>query len=60
ASSFIVMAIVGGAIFTPLMGYIADVWSMRVGFVVPLGCFLVVLLFAVRGYKSKSRFATER
>ena len=56
ASSFIVMAIVGGAIFTPLMGYIADVWSMQVGFVVPLVCFLVVMGFAIRGYKPKSEF----
>ena len=48
ASSFIVMAIVGGAVFTPLMGFIADYSSMRIGFVVPLVCFAVVLAFAVR------------
>jgi len=54
ASSFIVMAIVGGAIFTPLMGYIADLYSMRIGFTVPLACFLVVLLFSIKGYKAKS------
>jgi MFS transporter, FHS family, L-fucose permease len=54
ASSFIVMAIVGGAVFTPLMGYIADIYSMRVGFVVPLSCFLAVLLFATKGYNIKA------
>ncbi|NLV19715.1 MAG: sugar MFS transporter, partial [Bacteroidetes bacterium] len=32
ASSFIVMAIVGGAVFPPLMGFIADKTSMSVGF----------------------------
>jgi len=46
ASSFIVMAIVGGAVFTPLMGLIADHSSMQAGFIVPLVCFTVVLAFA--------------
>jgi MFS transporter, FHS family, L-fucose permease len=46
ASSFIVMAIVGGAVFTPIMGLIADHSSMRIGFVVPLVCFVVVMAFA--------------
>lgn len=42
ASSFVVMSIVGGAIVPMLMGRIADVSSMRVGFIVPLLCFIVV------------------
>jgi FHS family L-fucose permease-like MFS transporter len=46
ASSFIVMAIVGGAVFTPLMGLIADHSSMKTGFVIPLVCFSVVLAYA--------------
>jgi MFS transporter, FHS family, L-fucose permease len=46
ASSFIVMAIVGGAVFTPVMGLIADHSSMRIGFVVPMVCFAVVMAFA--------------
>lgn len=45
ASSFIVMAIVGGAVFTPVMGLIADHSSMKTGFAVPLVCFAVVLAF---------------
>ena len=32
ASSFLVMSIVGGAVFPPLMGWIADVHNMSVGF----------------------------
>ncbi len=51
ASSFLVMAIVGGAIFPALMGYIADISSMRVGFFVPLLCFLVVFYYGLAGYK---------
>jgi MFS transporter, FHS family, L-fucose permease len=55
ASSFIVMAIVGGAVFTPLMGYVADIYSMSTGFIVPLLCFAVVLYFSLKGYKLKAR-----
>ena len=53
ASSFIVMAIVGGALCPMLMGYIADQSSMQWGFAVPLVCFLVVLYYAVSGYKER-------
>src|SRR5438270_44319 len=44
-SSLIVMSIVGGAITPPFMGHIADQHSMRVGFVVPLICFVFVALY---------------
>jgi MFS transporter, FHS family, L-fucose permease len=45
ASSLIVMSIVGGAIAAPFMGHIADTSSMRMGFVVPLVCFIGVALY---------------
>jgi FHS family L-fucose permease-like MFS transporter len=51
ASSFIVMAIVGGAIVPMLMGKIADVASMRVGFIVPLACFIVIGVYAASWQK---------
>ena len=44
-SSLIVMSIVGGAIAPPFMGHIADKHSMRIGFVVPLICFVLVALY---------------
>jgi MFS transporter, FHS family, L-fucose permease len=44
-SSLIVMSIVGGAIAPPFMGHIADQHSMRVGFVVPLVCFVFIALY---------------
>jgi FHS family L-fucose permease-like MFS transporter len=53
ASSYLVMAVVGGAICPVFMGYIADVSSMQLGFIVPLVCFVVVFLFGFRGYKVK-------
>jgi MFS transporter, FHS family, L-fucose permease len=45
-SSLIVMAIVGGAIMPLLMGKLADIFSMRTSFAVPLGCFVYVMLYA--------------
>jgi len=45
ASSFIVMAIMGGAIMPKLMGHIADVHGMSAGFIVPLICFVVVACY---------------
>jgi len=45
-SSLIVMSIVGGAIAPPLMGHIADVSSMRLGFLVPAVCFVLIAAYA--------------
>jgi FHS family L-fucose permease-like MFS transporter len=44
-SSLIVMSIVGGAIAAPLMGHIADVFSMRAGFALPMICFVFIALY---------------
>ena len=45
-SSLIVMAIVGGAIMPFMMGWLADTYAMRIGFVMPLVCFLYVTFYA--------------
>jgi FHS family L-fucose permease-like MFS transporter len=45
-SSLIVMAIVGGAIMPLLMGWLADAFSMRAAFAMPLACFAYVMLYA--------------
>ncbi len=45
-SSLIVMAIVGGAIMPFLMGWLADTYAMRIGFVMPLICFIYVTFYA--------------
>jgi len=52
ASSFLVMAIVGGALIPLLMGYIADISSMAMGFIVPLVCFAFVFYYGLSGYKA--------
>jgi len=51
ASSFIVMSIVGGAIFPPLMGLIADKFTMSVGFFAPIPLFAFILYYGLKGYK---------
>jgi FHS family L-fucose permease-like MFS transporter len=53
ASSFLVMAIVGGALCPMLMGYIADHSAMQWGFGVPMLCFAFVFYFGVKGYKTE-------
>jgi FHS family L-fucose permease-like MFS transporter len=45
ASSFIVMAIMGGAIMPKLMGHIADSSNVSLSFIVPLCCFLCVAAY---------------
>ena len=45
ASSYIVMAIMGGAVLPKLMGYVADKFDMSRGFIVPLVCFALVALY---------------
>ena len=45
ASSFMVMAILGGAVAPLFMGRLADWFSMRVGFLAPLACFSAVTMY---------------
>ena len=52
-SSLIVMSIVGGALLPPVLGLISDITgSIQYGYVVPLTCFSVILLFAFNGHKT--------
>ena len=51
AASFIVMSIVGGAVFPPLMGWIADNSSMSIGFLAPIPLFAFIVFYAAHGHK---------
>ncbi|MFM9826376.1 L-fucose:H+ symporter permease [Flavobacterium sp.] len=52
-SSLIVMSIVGGALLPPVMGMISDATAnIQNGYIVPLSCFAVILLFAFNGHKT--------
>jgi FHS family L-fucose permease-like MFS transporter len=53
-SSFLVMAIVGGAVVPPLMGLVSDARSINTAMFVPALCFAVVSLFA---WKSRREVA---
>jgi FHS family L-fucose permease-like MFS transporter len=53
-SSFIIMAIVGGAILPPVMGVISDQVGIQQSFILPALCFLGVLYYGVSGYKIKT------
>jgi FHS family L-fucose permease-like MFS transporter len=54
AASFIVMAVVGGAIFPPLMGWISDKYTMSVGFFAPIPLFLFILYYSLKGHQVKA------
>jgi FHS family L-fucose permease-like MFS transporter len=45
ASSFIVMAIMGGAILPKVMGHVADSYDLSRGFIVPMLCFAFVAFY---------------
>ncbi|MFL5738775.1 MAG: L-fucose:H+ symporter permease [Flavisolibacter sp.] len=58
-ASFIIMSIVGGALVPYVMGSIAQARSTPVSYLVPMVCFVVVFLFALTGYKTKSNYDQE-
>lgn len=53
-SSFLIMSIVGGAIFPMFMGWIADISSMSVGFLVPMPLYAFIFYYAISGHKVKA------
>lgn len=55
-ASGLIMAILGGALLTPLQGQVSDMYGINTSYVVPLFCFVVVLcysLYACRVASSK-------
>lgn len=60
ASSFIVMAIMGGAVLPKLMGAIADKYGLSCSFIVPMLCFVFVAFYAFSWSKlSKAEFLSK-
>ena len=58
AASFIVMSIVGGAIMPLFMGWLADNWGMRTGFLMPLICFVFIALYGAMWQKLEAKDRT--
>jgi FHS family L-fucose permease-like MFS transporter len=46
------MSIIGGGLIPPAMGKISDASNIQRAFIVPLICYLYVIYFAVRGYRT--------
>jgi len=58
-SSFIVQSIVGGALMPFVMGWLADNWGMRIGFLMPLLCFIFIALYGASWRKLEARDAAK-
>ena len=56
--SGLIMAILGGAILTPLQGYIIDISTVRLSYSVPLVCFAVIAAYAIFAGNAKLPTAT--
>ncbi|WP_184547985.1 L-fucose:H+ symporter permease [Mucilaginibacter sp. FT3.2] len=54
-SSLVIMAIVGGAVFPPLLGFVSDKTNIQVAYLVPAVCFLFVLYFALTNLRVKEK-----
>lgn len=46
-ASGLIMAILGGALLTPLQGMVSDASNINISYLVPMGCFLAVFIFAL-------------
>jgi FHS family L-fucose permease-like MFS transporter len=61
ASSLIVMAIVGGALLPPIMGYISDLsGSIQTGYYVPLMCFVFIAYYAWKKWRPANQPAPTK
>lgn len=57
-SSLLIMGIVGGAVFPPIMGQISDLSNIQWAYLVPAFCFLGIFLFARSNLKVKELAVT--
>lgn len=52
-ASGLIMAILGGAILTPVQGMISDATNIYISYIVPVVCFVVVTIFAISAAKNQ-------
>lgn len=52
-SSVMIMAIIGSAVMTALMGVISDYSSIVYAYIVPIFCYIYILWYSVKGYHQK-------
>lgn len=53
-SSLLIMMIVGGALLPLIQGYIADVSSIQISFIIPLVGYAYISLYSLWGYKERA------
>ena len=58
ASSYLIMSIVGGAVFPPVMGALADSFSIATSFLLPAAMFSYISWYALRGSQVRLSSAT--
>jgi FHS family L-fucose permease-like MFS transporter len=56
ASSGQIMAIVGGAIITPMQGAMVDRWDVSISYLLPLLCFIVIGMYGLVGRQREQFF----
>ena len=54
-ASGLIMSILGGALLTPLQGFVSDNSSIYTSYVIPAFCFMVVTAYAVYANKCKAK-----
>ncbi len=60
-SSFLVMSIIGGAVLTPLMGYVSDTTHLiRLSILVPAACFVILAIFGATSKLDTSKSLAEK
>lgn len=52
-SGFLCMAIVGGAVITPLQGFLADNYGFQLSYLLPIVCYAYIVFFALKGHKPR-------
>lgn len=53
-ASGLIMAILGGALLTPLQGFVSDATSISTSYIIPMICFVVVLGYSLFSMKEKN------
>ena len=54
-ASGLIMAILGGAVLTPLQGIISDTWGINISYMVPAICFAVILSYSLYVIRTEKR-----
>ncbi len=50
-ASGLIMAILGGAVITPVQGYVSDLYGVNISYIIPLICFVVVAIYGIKTSK---------